>query len=557
MDDYFRFVPYATKLFTSSLAYSQQCYNDNIKAQECSIYIKKSLSKTIEKGTGCPFHDTLCRPNSTVLRLDSGKIDSEHDLGINTASGDRFSFRTLVDCSPLTVEGYSSKNVSSGYVDYLYGGIGYGAPPNSKSSSPGLMTYSYPDNTNTTYEDSGHNSYYVIDDYVYEPSESENSDWIPITELQRHDASTFIFFLSANYIMYVEPAEDDWFSAHRPSDPYYRSDYNGSFRGYYSDFPANPLGCTQQWQFCNPASGACTPLDTFGEATTSASTNLFHSGNQNDTFNFWLKEMISLYPSLDSVIGLLKTSSLEASSRLAGSLSGPLQASQWQQEISSWMDVALALIQKASIEAATGPFDISVKEYVSGPTDNNICKLQRKRGRYQSLEWISNETLQIQRMAHEAIGSGTWFQATSSIPITGRDEELADLDISDEHHPFLAKVPSQTNSQEERLGSGEKPVPFVHDASPTEDQNSQCNQQSNFPPAQGDSEPHPSTDPLPAEETILDGTSHTPPAREASSPLQTPPEHLQQALPSPSPTDFFPSTTPGSNQPDAFSRSRP
>jgi hypothetical protein len=65
--------------------------------------------------------------------------------------------------------------------------------------------------------------------------------------------------------------------------------------------------------------------------------------------------------------------------------------------------------------------------------------LRERRGLYehQQLEWAMNWTLQLQRLAHEQIGMGTWSKATDLIPITDRGEALATLDISSPKHPLL------------------------------------------------------------------------------------------------------------------------
>ena len=58
-------------------------------------------------------------------------------------------------------------------------------------------------------------------------------------------------------------------------------------------------------------------------------------------------------------------------------------------------------------------------------------------GLYQRLEWVTNETLQLQRMAHEGLGAGTWTGTADSLPTSMKDECLAKLDVSDETHPRL------------------------------------------------------------------------------------------------------------------------
>lgn len=57
------------------------------------------------------------------------------------------------------------------------------------------------------------------------------------------------------------------------------------------------------------------------------------------------------------------------------------------------------------------------------------------RGNYQQIEWVSNNTLQLQRLAHEELGCGTW--AGGNFPITTASETLAVLDISEPGHPKL------------------------------------------------------------------------------------------------------------------------
>lgn len=56
---------------------------------------------------------------------------------------------------------------------------------------------------------------------------------------------------------------------------------------------------------------------------------------------------------------------------------------------------------------------------------------------YKQLEWATNEILQLQRLAHEELGCGTWFG--KNFPITVVGEKLAVLDISDPDHPMLVK----------------------------------------------------------------------------------------------------------------------
>lgn len=58
---------------------------------------------------------------------------------------------------------------------------------------------------------------------------------------------------------------------------------------------------------------------------------------------------------------------------------------------------------------------------------------------YAYLEWITNETLQLHRVAHESPNKAdeTWSRCTSWVPTTAPGALLSSLDISDLKHPRL------------------------------------------------------------------------------------------------------------------------
>lgn len=57
---------------------------------------------------------------------------------------------------------------------------------------------------------------------------------------------------------------------------------------------------------------------------------------------------------------------------------------------------------------------------------------------YPHYEWVSNETLQLQRLAHDGIGIGTWSGAMETVPRTEPKDELGVLDFSrNPRHPKL------------------------------------------------------------------------------------------------------------------------
>ncbi|KAH8896526.1 hypothetical protein GQ53DRAFT_819611 [Thozetella sp. PMI_491] len=91
---------------------------------------------------------------------------------------------------------------------------------------------------------------------------------------------------------------------------------------------------------------------------------------------------------------------------------------------------------------------------------SNFILKRFKTHAYSRLEWYSTGTLQLQRLAHEELGIGTWSACDSLIPIMHQDTILGVLDIKDTSHPVLRAATqadevellkrSQTNSDVSR-----------------------------------------------------------------------------------------------------------
>jgi len=81
-------------------------------------------------------------------------------------------------------------------------------------------------------------------------------------------------------------------------------------------------------------------------------------------------------------------------------------------------------------------FVIILLSYILDPI---MTCLQRKHGiaRYQRLEWSTNSFLQLQRLAYEEGGQGSWSERDGDVPVTEREELLAGLDIEDPKNPRI------------------------------------------------------------------------------------------------------------------------
>lgn len=96
---YGTYLPYVAERTAFSANYAQECYRKGAMIQNCPTFLQKNLKYTSKLDIGCPFpgNDKICRSNSTNIRLDSGYINSNFDLGINSPPEDQFLYRTVVE----------------------------------------------------------------------------------------------------------------------------------------------------------------------------------------------------------------------------------------------------------------------------------------------------------------------------------------------------------------------------------------------------------------------------------------------------------------------------
>ncbi|KAF2090371.1 hypothetical protein K490DRAFT_35524 [Saccharata proteae CBS 121410] len=453
------YLPYIVLLKSLSSSYAQECYTDSGKNDiaACEVYVKQNIPFTTSFNASCPFSPEMCADDIPVIQIDSGHINSHEDLGINAAPKDRFTYRQITTCAPVKTDGFttvlngSDGSLRSQYEDYQYG-PSYLAAPN---------TYEY-----TTWYDS--------------------SQFEPIPQLQRDDADTLLFLLSPNDVLFLAKVDDPWYSAHQSYNATISGGIAGSEPAWYRDKPVSILGCTTQYQYCNPnvaeATG-CTPL-----------TGIFAAKNITNDAGFWGTELQRtavhnfgynnwyLSGAINTVVYNLGISALSARATMGGGLQSPLPDNQWQLEVQHWYQILMANLQRMMIEAAVGPADAKLDVWMVKPSTREgrtLCASQKVKstsytsfstlslilvfvlggliiavsytlevltsfvsrrlrlGLYQRVEWTANETLQLQRLAHEELGAGNWETRTRGVPVTAFGERLAVLDLSWPEHPRL------------------------------------------------------------------------------------------------------------------------
>lgn len=183
-------------------------------------------------------------------------------------------------------------------------------------------------------------------------------------------------FLSANDVIFSQPSDDEWYAAHMATrrDIHFSLKLPGNQSFYVRDDPVRVLGCTSQYQFCNPNSGPgkdCTPLDG-GSHGLPAAQRLWPSERQKAAFNWTATAILS-------TVMTLGTSALTSRNSLFDGLQGPLPSNQWEKDAQHWFQSILADLQRAVTEVATGPLNRSIDRLLVRPEsaeEHLVCRSQ-------------------------------------------------------------------------------------------------------------------------------------------------------------------------------------
>ncbi|KAI1178281.1 hypothetical protein F4777DRAFT_111500 [Nemania sp. FL0916] len=252
--------------------YAQQCYeNDNSRESTttCNTFVSNTLPTiSSNNSAACPFDEKLCRSPQSNLRLDTGYIGNDK-LGLNAPSGQGFAWRYVLHCAPLVTEGYTDHTIDDqgiGRVRFYYGG-GLIGPSDNLTTEQFLyevedIDYQYPRKGRSNLAGPNFRVSYSQSVISNENVVSGFSKLIP--ELTRLDGDTTILFLSGNGVVFTQRMDDDWYRATKSSNhlasppaPQYRT-------AYMPDIAASPMGCVEQWQWCDSAypsdAAHCGPL---------------------------------------------------------------------------------------------------------------------------------------------------------------------------------------------------------------------------------------------------------------------------------------------------------
>lgn len=122
--------------------YARECYTDS-QTIGCDFFTKPQIESSYIQSVGCPFAEGLCLdPTDGVIRVDSGPIYSDYDLGINTRHEDAVVYRRAMTCAPIVTERFITNGTDPDLPDDQLVMYNYGRRVN-ETSITSDYTYSY------------------------------------------------------------------------------------------------------------------------------------------------------------------------------------------------------------------------------------------------------------------------------------------------------------------------------------------------------------------------------------------------------------------------------
>ncbi|KAJ2977882.1 hypothetical protein NUW58_g7671 [Xylaria curta] len=513
LQDYFALVSFQSEFIDNAANYAQQCYSSNASGNlDCGRFVIQNLTSIIDDDASCPFGDDICRSSSKNLRIDTGYIDSREHFGLN--SPDRFFARSVLHCAPIKTKGYTSlRSTSMGnFTLYHYGSTLAPSGRQNFAFAAESIESQYAFAFSPDYPTSGGN--YGVSALRYNVANktvvNSEAQFIPINSLFRDDADITLVFLSGNGVFHSAPSTDEWYRV-SPIAVNVSASLNAAvtpFPIYLPEEPASPLGCASQYQFCHGDLQHCGALASMADARSSVA-SLFHTtaaayddsnSTSQDPFRYFVAGFAPTQSaSIPAMLSQLGSASLASKSSITSLLQGPLPSNQWQLDVIRWSDITKASLQAAYLGISySNPPDGSRLQYRMNFTSQafeTLCNNQKirstaytsfsvfgllftfiiglliamisyllepisrmlyKKWGYQTfayLEWNTNTTLQLQRLAHEQLGFGTWSKGADEIPITEAGNLLGCLDISNPDHPVLSppdkyRIPLEENQSD-------------------------------------------------------------------------------------------------------------
>lgn len=223
------------------------------------------------------------------------------------------------------------------------------------------------------------------------------SAFLPIPDLTKLDGDIALVFLSGNGVVFSQPTNDDWYRANTPSTTRSATGLSGDVQAFRSEEAASPLGCVEQWQWCNgayPTDAGCGPLASYLDALYGAAP-LFNLTSKDITDDLTTRrpgsptavEARLLWPlslqadrmHLHTILGRLGERFLASQSLLLSGVQYPLPRNQWQLDVTNWWHIILASVQDTLVNTAIGTSNPALQKAKISPSNDHeraICNSQ-------------------------------------------------------------------------------------------------------------------------------------------------------------------------------------
>ncbi|RDA91347.1 hypothetical protein CP533_0030 [Ophiocordyceps camponoti-saundersi (nom. inval.)] len=397
--------PYFVRKLENAANYAQQCYSAKSSGMfSCSTFVKNHLPATVDDQVPCPFSGGICRSNTSNLRLDTGYLDSQEHLGINSRPENRILYRAVLTCAPLVTEGYTSqvRTTHNNYTQYHYGLLS--RLNRTLDSVPRNFTLQVESQYNQ-YHREADNSYQNPDGATFRLRslhlqmvnrvpfmDNGASEFVPIPQLFRPDGEMLLVFLSGNGVLFTDQSPDAWYRGTVPGRRYRQHDGNRRVVLYEAEEAASPMACLHQAQFCD-ASRRCGPLASYVDAAAGAA-QFFNStpdvampanvvkpeGPIASRFVWFIVSIVQGASSLASSVSSIPSNSLQSKQYLYGGVVLEKLENQWQKDVTHWWSTMLASIQESFVSIASKPEDSDLDHYLVRPTNSyaqEMCDNQK------------------------------------------------------------------------------------------------------------------------------------------------------------------------------------
>lgn len=333
--------------------YARACYGGNPDPLQCNVYPAQSLPYTVDQNATCPFEAGTCvYGNTAAFRMDTGLINSHFALGINGPARERVQTRKVTSCAPLHVKNFTTiltgnETTQALPQDYFWE-IQYGDISTDTATGGTNYTFTY-------------NPHAKLDNFGYSISAAEalaqvpGNAWVPIPELNRTDADISIIMINPNSMRFAAPNHDPVFSAFEMLS--YVDNQGLNHTWYTPQYWVSIIACAEQYQMCNPVTGACTPLvgstSLLRQSLSPAvGLNVVQQGIMGRIF------IVLPFTSVYWTVYPRKEAALRAQEKVTDLNQAPIPDNQWMIEVGHWFEAGLARLQRGIVEYATGPTNI-------------------------------------------------------------------------------------------------------------------------------------------------------------------------------------------------------